>query len=152
MDTLRTTSECNAPIPISPSLTAKGQTAFIPGLLPSLPVLSSPPALPLCSHSLDFCVGEGAVSVMSPQSHYSGSVWVSFCPCRQWGPVQNLTPQSCSSSFVGHTAGLHRHMGKKRLDHCLFSLIFIVPLLFLPLITSNRKVPLCLPHPLQLLV
>lgn len=88
-------------------------------------------------HPLNFCVG---------------GVFLSLCAKR--ADVESHTFQAWSVPIVGHTAGLRRQMEKKRLDHCLFSLIFIVPLLFLPLIISNRKVPFCLSFPtlLQLLV
>lgn len=95
---------------------------------------------------------KGAGRVVSSLSHNCGSVEASFCPHMRWKPTWTPTSKPCSPSIVGHTAGLRRQVKKKSLDHCLFSLIFIVPLLFLPLITSNRKVPFCFFPLLQLLV
>lgn len=145
MDTLRATPECNFPSH------SQGPNSMHSWFTPLLCLYVLPPSALLMQPQPSWLRRRrGCEAPVSPVPLHWLRVGV-FLSCRQWQQMWSPTSQSSSSSIVGHTAGLHRQMEKKRLDHCLFSLIFIMPLLFLPLITSNRKVPLRSPT-LQLLV
>lgn len=146
MDASRATSKCKA------TSHRQGPSTIQSWLTPLLCLCQPPTWLsPFAASGSASVWEEGAVRIVPcPVARVlRGRLAVLAC---SGDPTWKPTPPSCSSPIVGHAVGLHRQWKRKRLDHCLFNLIFIVPLLFLPLITSIRKVLSVFSSPLQLLV